>query len=300
MSKNKPWEDTVQNTSLPLKQRAETWLENQGYPLEYRTAEALWKYNFSVGQGFYLPGDEERNGLEVDLLATYAERQTRQTDFHMLIECKVIPKPRAWIAVADTNQVPKGIDAGLGRTAVCQLIEDERLEDFHGFTTPLVESVTATRLHTMDKLVSGDDEKVSAFSAVTQLVRRCVSYLRVRDQTDDLRCLVGLVVPVLIVEGDLAIADWNHELRKFTAEPAQQIWVAWGGHQGWHLPWFTFAVVHIDAIEAFSKRMSQWATDWSSPAERGLEKIRHRITQRGVYGRQELQIPLNNAYTPKK
>lgn len=268
--KDDEWRGIVQNDGLDLALRVETWLKNSGYPLEYRTAQALWAHDFNVQQGTYLPADEDRNGMEVDLIGTYAPADYRPAAFQLLIECKVIPKPKIWVAMEDPEPLPQGIERGLGVSAVTQFLEQQQREPrFERHGMPLVEASVATCVRTVLDSGIGDreDEKGSdrttAFSAVTQLVRRAISQLRQHDErSEDDQHSVAMVVPLLVVEGDVAVARWDHEKRSFTAKPIDHIWVSWGGHQGWLLPWFTFALVKVDALDAFLAPVSKWAREW--------------------------------------
>ena len=52
-----------------LKTKLGQWLSEQGYPLEFATAQAFAKYGFQVLQGYYVEEQHGESPREVDVIA---------------------------------------------------------------------------------------------------------------------------------------------------------------------------------------------------------------------------------------
>lgn len=297
--KGEQWKGEVMDTSLPLKKRVETWLQHTGYPLEYRAAHLLRGRGFEPEQTYYLPGDEGRNGMEVDISASYlGPGPTGGAHFMLLCECKVIPAPRIWVAMGElVPNIPYFLNQQVPRTALAAAMEDDHEGAFG--TGPFKGSDPAVVIRTAlaEEKQNGveDSDNASAFAATTQLVRRTIATLRGFDDRVGEDSVRAMVVPLLVVDGELARAHWDPTTLAFTAQPADAVWVYWGGHQGWNHPGFVLAVVKVDALDAFAQRLATWGNAWHAGMAQHSPDAIQRLRGVGQDGKPK-RAPANPCY----
>jgi hypothetical protein len=250
----------------PLGVRVETWLETTGYPLEYRAGRMLAGMGFGVGHSFFVPGEHEYNGLEIDVLGT---RPREFTNLTVIVECKVVPPGSCWVALSDEIHQHRWSSAGIGRNNEALRFEHRHSKDFEG-KDPVFKEPIAAQLRTMreGKRHEGekDDDKDPAFKTMQSVTGRVISFIAERaDSFDDRR--LRMVVPVFVVDGDLTIAKWDTEKNRFKAAPTEMVWLEWGGHSRWESDYAMVAVVKIEAFEALADRLREWGDTWGTIVE---------------------------------
>lgn len=250
----------------PVGQRVEEWLRTTGFPLEFRTAEALIANGFSASQGLYLPGDDAENGLEVDVLGS---RRIGVAEFHLLIECKVIPPGTIWTGLKEPIEygTGPGPNEGIGRTDWAARLQAEQPQFFSGANGPAWGEAPALALRT----VTEPNKRDEAFFAVQGLATRTRAMLVEKDGEmgwSRIPVHASMVVPTLVVDGELASATWDLNTRDFKGTAVDVLWVAWKGYSQWPLPFFALPVVRIDALPDFANRLRQWAEAWCAATDK--------------------------------
>ncbi|MGA3130769.1 MAG: hypothetical protein ABSD59_08215 [Terracidiphilus sp.] len=79
-------------------EQVKNWLNEQGYPLEMRTASALRKVGFEVTQSALYTDQETGKAREIDVLAVYPD-YVGVTRIAFFVECKSLKKP--WVLLCN-------------------------------------------------------------------------------------------------------------------------------------------------------------------------------------------------------
>lgn len=98
-----PKKAAAANTGKPLITAVRTWLDEQGFPLEMKTAAAFRAAGFEVRQSSYYIDQETGKGREIDVLATDPDPyMLGATRIVFVIECKSSKKPWLLLQSPDT------------------------------------------------------------------------------------------------------------------------------------------------------------------------------------------------------
>src|SRR5581483_4282880 len=260
----------------PLAQRAEQWLTSTGFPLEYRAARAIEGAGFNTVQGFHVEGDSPPNALEIDVIGS---RGTAPVLFSLVVECKRIMPPTAWIALASSSaKAERWRPHGILRTPLAKELEKTRAGAFAGAEPEFIQ-LPFHALKTMrDQPKKGDPDENDmepSFKAVQSLLRRAVAHdwhpnTMTTAAVKDTR--TKLTIPVLVVDGELASAQWNAHHTRFEVQPVAQLWLDWWGYSSWSLKSADVAVVHIDGLPEFASRMKFWSDRWLAEMNAALDE----------------------------
>jgi len=75
--------------SKNLLDQVSSWLNSEGYPTEFRTANIFQKHGFHVTQGMYVRGDTQGSRREIDVLASITTRTSSGfLRISYVVECK--------------------------------------------------------------------------------------------------------------------------------------------------------------------------------------------------------------------
>jgi|CXWL01.1.fsa_nt_gi hypothetical protein len=263
------------DTGRPPEERAKLWLDTTGLPLEFKAAEILFSSGFSIGQGVFVPGEHARDGLELDVLATL---RGDFAEFHVLTECKYVASPAALVAMFGARSAvpnPPWPIWGMGISDDAQFLDSKDAQHFAKSLGPTWTEAPAMSLRTLGeqrkKQADVDDRfEQKAFYVLQGLAGRTLSLLeginaRAR-QTH--RGTPSLIVPVLVVDGDLVAATWSPDTNSFDTKPIEQAWVAWGGNSQWPLPFFSVAVATVQALPTLTAELKEWGNSWCRDADK--------------------------------
>jgi len=282
----------------PVLERVDLWMKESGFPLEYKSAAILQKQSFAVGQGLHVPNEEdEADALEIDLIGTYVYGKA---EFDLLVECKTVVSPRAWVVLMHGEELQGQPEHGLGRSAIVENSGDQFSEEARS----LFPQWTGTRgmaIRTMKEKGNKPAESEgdshhdrTAYAAVHGLVSRAVSWLRMKDE--ELPEQPVMVVPTLVIDGDLIRADWNKNAATFNLSITDRVWVGWGGHRNWKLPYFSVAVVTLAGLDVFAAEMMTWAQTWCVEATEAADLHVAILKQRAQVGKWNDHLNPNRAY----
>src|SRR5215211_1155844 len=91
----------------PLERKVLAWLEEQGYPLELRTASLLRREGLHVRQSEYYYDEDSRLHREIDVVASCRGGELGAKtwfDLYLCLECKASPA-KPWVLMADGSNV---------------------------------------------------------------------------------------------------------------------------------------------------------------------------------------------------
>jgi hypothetical protein len=127
--------------SSDLQQRIAEWLRSEGYPLEFRAANDMFKLGFSVRQGYYVKDPKVGMSREIDVLAEHTLHK-ECIRIYYVIECKwsvdkpwvVFTSPRTTMSQAAC--INHAIASILGKAIVWVIAGDSDLANTALFATP--------------------------------------------------------------------------------------------------------------------------------------------------------------------
>jgi len=99
------------------------WLEDQGYPLEMRTASELRKAGFDVTQSELYTDQETGKAREIDVVALYPDH-VGVTRLAIFLECKASKKP--WLLLCDPQVL-----AGYNRVRSFAAVDQNAIKAMH-------------------------------------------------------------------------------------------------------------------------------------------------------------------------
>ncbi len=251
-----PWHDD----SKPIEERVSLWLGTEGRPTEFKAATYLRNAGFDVQQAVYVPGDKADKSLEMDAVARLG---AGDSVLELLVECKFANRANGttWVAIANEQKPDLHPFDCLGLTAVCREIlyttpkaKIDPIRDMLDWTSP-----PAFSLERMTKAGKED----GGFDTITIMLTRSQLRLDQHDAQD----VAALLIPVLVIEGELVTAQWHTDANKFTATKTDSARLLWGGNTRWKAPGALIEIVTLDGLKAFAERMKLLAAAWFSVAD---------------------------------
>lgn len=235
------------------------WLQGEGYPLEFRTAQILRESGFAARQGkHYRAGSD--GPREIDVVGEFCHEQSdtfiRVSHY---IECKwskgypwvVFSSEQASIAPSACVAQTQGND--LARAILWSLAGDKALHDTSIFSAPRRVGFGGRQAFTKSK-----DQFYAALQGIVGATQSEVD----ETSTPELGLLrelkyaeVGL--PLVVVEGDLFEAYWDKSIQGMKVEPRGHIRLHWQGSAAWRLR-ASVDIVTIDSLAEFmTKRKAE-------------------------------------------
>ncbi|KIZ38293.1 MULTISPECIES: hypothetical protein [Rhodopseudomonas] len=242
-----------------LVEKVSKWLETEGYPLEFRAANVLWRNGFHSRQGVYVQEEDGRPKREIDVLATMTHelRDAGLLRVAMIIECKW-SGDKPWVVFTSPTTslgpaacVSQTISSLLGESIIWMVAGDEQLHDLQIFSTPEEGGFGGRQA-----FCKGND---LFYSAVQGAIGNCKAYV----DEYDLRHKEGaiprfgvLAFPVVLIEGELIRAYYDADADNVLLEPVPYVRCHWKGSPQWN-HFATLDVVSMNAFPIFAERRAQ-------------------------------------------
>ena len=233
-----------------LLEKVSSWLEAEGYPLEFRAANVLRKYGFHALQGVYVQEDEDGPKREIDVLAsmTCDLPDAGLLRVTMIVECKwsgdkpwvVFTSPTTHLAPAAC--VSQTISSLLGESIIWLIAGDEELHGLQLFSTPEEGGFGGRQAFS-----KGND---LFYSAVQAAIGNCKAYADEYDlpRKENAIPRFGVVAfPVVLIEGELIRAYYDVDADNVMLEPVPYVRCHWKGSPRWKY----FASVDVVSMKAF-------------------------------------------------
>ena len=205
------WEEVTGQSDL--RNKVAEWLATEGYPLEMQVARAWLRSGFHVQQAEYYEDPETKTLREIDVIAgiqiAFGRHLIRLT---LCVECKVI-KNRPWVLLTSSDvqlaapaQVTQRAASKHGLIFLRMVAHNKTYQNLQLLRLPprpgygLIQALAA----------KGSDVAYAAcMSAVKATASRVAAANAAADR--DLRHIVEIVVPVIVVEGHLFESFLDHD-----------------------------------------------------------------------------------------
>jgi hypothetical protein len=241
-----------------LPEKLLAWLQSEGYPLEFATADALRSAGFNVLQGEYTRPTESESRRELDVVAQISRSAAGQLlRVEHVIECKwSADKP--WVLFGSDRSmstaacVSQSMGTRLAETLLWKEAGNDDFSDLQIFGSDGENLAYGGR-----QAFSGSKDQVfDAIRAVTASCRKLADEYDERTEYDlaagGLPKHVVVVFPVIVVEGRL------FRTTRMADEPGLEeissARIHWRGSDRHRLPHATLDVVRADQMERFARQ----------------------------------------------
>jgi hypothetical protein len=235
-----------------------TWLNSEGYPTEFRTANIFRKHRFHAVQGTYVAGESENSKREIDVLASVTvDTPSGFLRISYVAECKW-SSDRPWVIfTSPTNRmapsacIAQTISSKLGGAIVWAIAGNEKLHALETFLTPQEGGFGGRQAFT-----KGNDP---FYAAVQTAVSNCVSYVREYDRPQRKGTIPRAGVlgfPLVVVEGDIYRAHFDTVSNEVILTATDHVRCHWKGSPSLEL-FATVDVVSMKHLDAFVSRRAE-------------------------------------------
>jgi hypothetical protein len=244
-----------------LLDRVSSWLEAEGYPTEFRTANIFQKHGFHARQGEYVRAGSEGLKREIDVVASITARSpSRILRLSYVVECKWSgDKPWVVFTSLTTQMAPSAciaqtISSKLGEAIVWAIAGNETLHSLETFSTPKKGGFGGRQAFS-----KGND---AFYSAVQAAVNNSISYVSEYDRRyrkkGSMPDAAVVAFPLVLVEGDIFVAYFDGGSGEVKIEPTDYVRCHWHGSPEWEF-FATLDVVSMKHLDAFVKKRAEEA-----------------------------------------
>lgn len=247
----------MENKPESLSERLSSWLAKQGYALEFASHHAFKKAGFNPLLGTYISNPE---GVlrEIDISLTEELREDGRIpiEIRLCCECKY-SKDRPWLLI-DSNEkgdmqqswhnlphspsLEGAVSHGHVFTSQWGLNQTEHFRDQQRWSHSLIQGLGK----------EGGDNRDDAFNALRKIADAAWDWAEEWSRLHNFRTLT-VVVPCIIVDGELFRANFNPSESRFDVEPIESGRLLWSGCRGGTL----VDVVQATALDKYAKSLRQ-------------------------------------------
>lgn len=213
-----------------LTEQVEEWIQKEGYPLEFYTADVFARAGFEICQSLYVPdiseGSNKRREIDVCAMVEKAVN-TPPVTITFAVECKWSNK-KPWIVFSSRRNnlnpqtyITQSIGSFLGYSALCQLASDtdvQQLSTFRG---------CERSGFSMRQAFSGDFD--ICYSSLQSIVSGAAGLAKVYDEQGLLGKRVAIVFPVIVIDGALYETYYDQTKEAVVSQGITHTQVHWRG-----------------------------------------------------------------------
>lgn len=238
-----------------IQDKVTSWLQSEGYPLEFKTARRFSDAGFHISQGEYSRRSKDTSPREIDVKASL----TSVLDGFLfravnVIECKYsVSKP--WVNFVSRNHhiahsacAAQSVGSDYGAAMMWSICGNSVIKSMDLFKSPDEPCFGGRQAFS-----SGRDQFFDAIRAVSgSAVNVADGYNRPWDQKNGLPKACVLVFPAIVVQGKLFEAGLNESGTDTFVREVSNTRVHWRGSED--RPQFTtLDIVNFDALGDFAK-----------------------------------------------
>lgn len=243
-----------------LQGKIKKWLQQEGYPLEFATADAFRRAGFGVLQGEYTQQTKSEPRRELDVVAQVSQSAEALLRVEHVIECKW-SGDKPWILFGSERRmstaacVSQSMGTRLAETLLWKEAGDDNLTDLQIFGSSGEQRAFGGR-----QAFSGSKDQVfDAIRAVTASCRKLADEYDERTEHDveagHLPRHAVVVLPVIVVDGRLFKTVRSQE--GLGLEEVSSVRIHWRGSDRHRLPHATLDVVRADQVERFARQRAR-------------------------------------------
>ncbi len=243
-----------------LEERVTNWLKTEGYPLEFEVAQTFRREGFSVLQGDYVEDSATNQVREIDVVASDTmdsdedAEHSKWVRIEYVVECKS-SRDKPWVLFgSDLRMAPPACVAQTMGSRSGQGIVHARA---HDDTLQRLETFAAPKRSAFGGRQAFSKGRDAFYDASQGVVSRAVALANKFDRrnrllSDYLESSL-IVLPIIVVDGDLFQAVYDTDCRDMKISPVEEMRLHWRGAESWRLH-ATIDVVSLPALPQFVKR----------------------------------------------
>jgi hypothetical protein len=299
-----------QKQKKPMLEKVGDWLQEQGYPLEFRTAAAFQAMGINASQGLYVQQENDGSARELDIVASMRGGLDKiLIEISTVIECKW-SRDKPWVVftapgtiMAPSACIAQTISSALGGALTYSLAGNENLHKFEIFASSERNGFGGRRAF------SGEKDQDQFYSTVQSIVSKTIAYAKRFDENREpgqMPKYCCLAFPMIVLEGELFEAHFDPAISDVQLCPVESIRLHWrGAEKPGH--WIsTVDIVRFDSLGSLvSRRKMEWEQLMSEvhailPSlsrcfqKRSLKFLEVRPAPRGYVGLPKLLYELRN------
>lgn len=247
--------------SIPVIDKVKAWLNEQGYPLEFRTAAEFHLAGIEAHQGLYV---RESPSLvrEIDVLARLRFIGGIFFEISIVVECKW-SRDKPWVVfttpltrMAPSACIAQTMGSSLGSAVMHCLASRKDLCSFETFSSATRNGFGGRRAFTKDT------DQDHFYSAVHSLISKARAYSLEFDHNrkkDKLPTTGCIVFPMIVVEGELYEAFFDTTINDVQLSPVEWIRLHWRGAEQTGQWISTLDIVKSQSLAPLlSRRKAEW------------------------------------------
>lgn len=238
-----------------IKNRIIGWLNKEGYPLEYKTANVFRQNGFHTFQGHYIIDYKKEIPREIDILVQCTiVKNNSIIGINYVVECKnIVEKP--WLIFTDSSChistkacITQSIATKSMATTLERLAEDLDIQQLSIFQSPDKPGYNGKQAF--------GGEKDTVYSTLQSVISACYSIKENFDNSSYSNSFDFLLIPIIVVDGRLFETFYNVTAGKIDIEEKQQIRIHWKGSEAWRLH-STIDVITIESLPNYVNKLYQ-------------------------------------------
>lgn len=256
--------------------RVEEFLNSEGYPLEYYTANKFMRSHFQVTQGDFTH-DGSQNPREIDVLATMTWPAGADDGFirlYNIVECKWT-KANPWIVLTSPTTrksspaiIAQAFASQGGQTAMWANCHNPCLAELELFQSPEFGGFGGRQAFS-----KGQDK---FYDSLRSVVSNCISVTEfdnahVESEFPD---IFSVAFPVVVIDGELFEAKYDEKDDKLVSEKTHHSRCHWRGNGGSPFS-STIDIVTKEGLDSFCKQRSLEFSILASALIRSYGQLKH-------------------------
>lgn len=258
-----------------LRKKLRVWLDGQGYPLEFTTANVFRRNAFFVSQGAYVRHADSENPREIDLTAQIdaSERDYLIRVYHV-VECKS-SRDKPWVVFTTSGKmgqaacVAQTIASHLGSAILWKEAGLERLHRMSLFETPDRYGFNGRQAFSNS---NGKDCFYDAMRSVTSLSTLLVQQYDDHRSEGDMPEHAVVAFPLIVVDGKLFEAYFDADLDDVRLDEVDRIRCHWDDAPAWWLH-ATIDIVTFSGLDSFVQKRNAEVHELLAIMKRSRDEI---------------------------
>jgi hypothetical protein len=278
-----------------LNEKVKEWFDSEGYPLEFRVAQAFEEQGFVSHQGHYVTNEEEEQAREIDILANMDADLTGGGYLRVshVIECKwsrdkpwvVFTSPRS--IMAESACIAQTAGSVLGEAVMYCLAGDAALYPLEIFKDPERGGFSGRRAFERQEKDKYDQFYRTVQSVVSASRAEAKSYDNPAHRLGEAPHEGAVVFPLIAVDGQLFEAYYDPHGDAVKVSEVDRIRLFWRGARPSAQTITPVDIVTAKAIAAFARTRASEVNTLMEAAEQASRRIQRAFSKRSF---EELQI----------
>ncbi len=240
---------------IDLIQKAEDWIQKNGYPLEYYTQNIFTKEKFISQQGNYV--DDGLSLREIDVDAEFmGQVDGSLLKFQNIVECKMI-KDKPWIVFCSKGGISSKATIGqtlagdVGNALLEMIGNDPSIQNMSLFNCNNSMGHSAAQAFNNE----GYDKVYNTIQSIVSKTFYSTKAFEHFNSSNPFQ-VICIGFPVIVVDGELFKAEYDAENDRVQLSPTTNCVINWKGFKEWGLS-VRVSIITKNYVQEFAKNRYQ-------------------------------------------